>query len=70
MSLKNLYLLRIIELEVYLEILQLFIFKSVLGSFQRKCYLMKLERDFAEERKDIRQLLNLIELEKLCQTTI
>lgn len=63
MSLSNLYLLRIVQLEVYIQFLQeavdLSNNKSVISQ------LKALQRNYLEERKQIRRFLNMTELWRL-----
>lgn len=65
MNLRKIYLLRIIQIEVYLNFLQGFLLKS--RDSKKSESIHKIQDGFFEERKSIRRFLNLIELEKLCQ---
>lgn len=60
MPLKNLYLLRILQINVYASLLQQAIMvcknPSVIGNIK------KLQNDLYEERKQIRSFLNVVEL--------
>jgi hypothetical protein len=67
MTLRNLYLLRIIELEVYISLLQFFLSRS----FTTKGInmILSLQEEILEERKQLRRFLNIQELEKLSWQT-
>lgn len=63
MSLANLYLLRIIQIEVYLDILQLVI--RTTKNPARKFSCKRDKERLLKERKDIRIFLNMTELWRL-----
>lgn len=63
MSLSDLYLLRILQLEVYIKFLQEGI--SVCRNYLLKKKLIKLREKCFEERKQIRVFLNMTELWRL-----
>ena len=65
MRLRNIYLLRISVLEVYLNIIQIFLKNTV--NYDEINALLHLQQQYFTERKQIRKLLNILELEKLCQ---
>lgn len=60
MSLKNLYLLRILQLEIYINLLQ----ELIDGNFTTKATnsALQLQYKFLEERKELRRFLNMTEL--------
>lgn len=63
MSLNNLYLLRILQLEVYIDLLQ----QIVDGNFSERLTnsAIKAQHRLFEERKQIRKFLNVTELWRL-----
>lgn len=60
MSLKNLYLLRILQLEVYIDVLQ----EIVCNNFTTKLTnaALQLQQKLFVERKELRRFLNMTEL--------
>lgn len=63
MSLAKLYVLRIIQIEIYTSILQEGIILT--SDFKLRHNLIKLQQDLINERKQIRKFLNMIELWRL-----
>jgi hypothetical protein len=59
MGLRDLYILRILQLDVYADLLQ-HLRKFLIKTRE----VVEIEREIFEERKQIRSLLNYIELEK------
>jgi len=61
MSLREMILIRLAQLEAFLDIIQL------LKHLENTRNAREVEQEIFHQRKDLRILLNIMELEKICQ---
>lgn len=62
-TLRGLIELRLIIIEVYLEFIQVLKFRK--GQWKTNCWQLETEFELLEERRNIRNMLNNLELERI-----